>query len=138
MLSRAITYAYERGCRTFYTGGALGFDTAAAKEIIRFRMTHTDVRLILVLPCVNQDEKWNSYERAAYEYTLSLADSVEYVTDEYYDGCMRDRNMRLAELCDILIAYVGKEMGGSAQTVRFAKKLGREVYNIYPALARGE
>ena len=35
LVARAIKYAYDKGCRNFLTGGALGFDTIAAKEIIK-------------------------------------------------------------------------------------------------------
>lgn len=134
LLCRAIAFAYESGCRTFMTGGALGFDTLAAKEIIRFRLSHPDVRLSIILPCKNQSETWTSPQISLYEYTLANADEVEYVCDEYKDGCMKLRNSRLAESCDILIAYVARPYSGSAQTVRMANKAGKKVYNLYPSL----
>lgn len=136
LVARAIKYAYDKGCRNFLTGGALGFDTIAAKEIIKFRMHNTDVKLILVLPCLNQGEHWCERERAMYDYIMSSADETVYVSEIYYDGCMKDRNFRLAESCDILIAYVGKSRSGSAQTVRIAEKMGKEIYNLYPALSK--
>ena len=135
LLSRAISYAYSEGCRTFITGGALGFDTMAAKEIIRFRLSHPDVIFKTVLPCKNQSDSWSDAQISIYEYTLSNADEVEYVADEYDDDCMRRRNQRLADSCDILIAYVSRPYSGSAQTVRMATKAGKRVYNLYPHLA---
>ena len=134
LLSRAIAYAYGEGCRTFVTGGALGFDTLAAKEIIRFRMSHCDVRFKIILPCKNQSEGWSDSQISLYEYTLANADEIEYVADDYSDGCMRDRNMRLAESCDLMIAYVARPYSGAAQTVRMATRLGKSVYNLYPSL----
>ena len=136
LLARAISYAYGEGVRFFLTGGAIGFDTLAAKAVISFRMTHPDVRLVLMLPCKNQSLKWNEYERSVYEYTLSVADEVEYLAEEYYDGCMKQRNARLAERCDMLVAYVGKKIGGSAQTLRMAEKLGKRIYNLFPTLSK--
>ena len=134
LLFRAINYAYENGCRTFITGGAIGFDTLAAKEIIRFRLSHPDVRLSVVLPCKNQSDAWSHSQISIYEYTLSNADEIEYVCDEYRDGCMRERNRRLAERCDIMIAYVARSNSGAAQTVRMADRAGKKVYNLYPTL----
>ena len=134
LLSRAIKYAYENGCRTFITGGALGFDTLAAKEIIRFRLSHPDVRLSIILPCKNQSEAWSRSQISLYEYTLANADEIEYVADEYTDGCMKERNSRLAHRCDMMIAYVFKPYSGAAQTVRMADRLGKTVYNLYPSL----
>ncbi len=137
LLSRAISFAYENGVRSFLAGGAVGFDTLAAKAVINFRLSHPDVRLIILVPCKNQAEKWSDEEKSIYEYTLSVADEVEYLAEEYYDGCMKERNTALAERCDILIAYVGRYMGGSAQTLRMAEKLDKTVYNLYPALEKG-
>ena len=134
LLSRAIAFAYEGGCRDFVTGGALGFDTLAAKEIIRFRMSHPDARLVIILPCRNQSSSWSDSQVSTYEYTLANADEIEYVADEYTDKCMRDRNQRLAERCDMMIAYVSRPYSGSAQTVRMATSSGKTVYNLYPAL----
>ena len=45
-----INYLYSHGIRTFLAGGALGFDTLAAKAVIECRSIHEDIRLILVIP----------------------------------------------------------------------------------------
>ena len=42
-IARAINYAYNEGCRDFYCGGAVGFDTLAAREVLRFRISHSDL-----------------------------------------------------------------------------------------------
>lgn len=137
-LTRAVEYVYSRGCRVFYCGGALGFDTLAAREVIRFATLHPDVSLRLVLPCVNQDERWNERQREAYYYVLRNAESVEYVSEEYTKDCMRRRNMRLAELGDVIIAYLYRDGSGSSQTVRMAKRLKKEVFNLSPEVQTGE
>ncbi len=134
LLLRAVSFAYTEGCRTFITGGALGFDTLAAREVIRFRLSHPDVRLMIILPCRNQSESWLPSQISLYEYTLANADEVEFVTDEYTDGCMRQRNQRLADLCDMMIAYVTRPYSGAAQTVRMAAKNEKTIYNLYPTL----
>ena len=134
LLSRAIVYAYEKGCRTFLAGGAIGFDTEAARAVIKFRISHPDVKLKLILPCTDQAERWTDRQRSVYEYTLSEADEVVYIADKYYDGCLKERNSVLASECDILIAYVGRRNSGAAQTMRMAAAQNREVYNLYPTL----
>lgn len=133
LLDRAIAYVYDRGCRDFYNGGAIGFDILAARRVILFKMSHPDVRLHMILPCRNQTERWGASDVSAYEHILYSADTVEYLSDEYYDGCMRQRNERLVSLCDVLVAYVGRTSGGSAQTFRMAKGQGKEVFNLFAA-----
>ena len=133
-LKRAVEYAYSLGCREFYAGGAIGFDTLAAREIIRFRISHPDVSLILLLPCLNQSEKWSGSDADAYDYILSEADEVRYFSDTYTRGCMQKRNKALAEVCDIMIAYLSRSRSGAAQTVRMAEELEKKVYNLYPSV----
>jgi uncharacterized phage-like protein YoqJ len=131
ILTRGVEYVYDLGVREFYTGGALGFDTMAAKAVIMFRMSHPDVHLHLLLPCRGQSDGWSQRQREVYDFIIGLADEVEYVSDEYYKGCMRARNLRLAECADVLIAYSGRSGSGSSQTIRFAKELGKEVFNLW-------
>ena len=136
LVTRALNYAYEEGARKFYTGGALGFDTLCAKQIIRFKMLHPDVSFILVLPCKDQSDMWSERQRRMYEFTLENADEIIYTSDEYSPSCMKIRNQALAELCDMMVAYVGRERSGAGQTVSMAKKLGKNVYNLYNHVAR--
>ena len=139
LLASAVEYAYTEGCRKFYTGGALGFDTMAARAVISYRLTHPDVKLCLLLPCKNQADKWQESEIRNYEYILSVADEVEYLREDYTDGCMKERNFKLAAVCDMLIAYSGRQRSGSSQTIRFAMDMGKVVYNLYQRIngARG-
>lgn len=138
LVRKGIEYAYGEGCRVFYSGGAIGFDTLAAREVIRFRINHPEVRLVLCLPCVDQDTMWSEKQRDSYSYLLRSADEIRYASDSYTDGCMRERNLMLAESCDILIAYVGRSRSGSSQTVGMAQRLGKTVYNLYPTLERAD
>lgn len=133
LLGRAIEYAYAEGCRTFMTGGAIGFDTLAAREVIRFRISHGDVRLVLVLPCLEQDLKWNAEQKNSYNFTLSVADEVIYTSEIYTKKCMAVRNKFLAEHAHMLIAYSGRTNSGSAQTLRMAEHMKKRIYNLYPA-----
>ncbi|MBE6532361.1 MAG: DUF1273 domain-containing protein [Ruminococcaceae bacterium] len=130
-LGAAIEYAYSQGCKRFLSGGAVGFDTAAAREVLRFKLAHPDVSLIMLLPCVEQDRLWSDRQKDAYEYILSNSDEVRYISDSYDNICMRRRNQALAEECDIMIAYLSHSISGAGQTVRMAQKLGKSVFNLY-------
>lgn len=131
LLSRAIGYAYEKGCRRFITGGALGFDTFAAREVLRFRISHPDVSLVLFLPCLDQDASWSARQRDSYEYILAAANEVRYISETYDKNCMKRRNQAMADECDIMIAYVSRDYSGAAQTMRMARSLEKETYNLY-------
>lgn len=52
----------EEQIAVYYAGGAVGFDTVAAKCVLRLREKYPQVRLRLVLPCSNEEQtrKWTS------------------------------------------------------------------------------
>ncbi len=136
LLDRAIAYAYSCGCRSFYSGGAVGFDTHAALRVLTFRATHPDVRLVMLLPCENQDERWSESQKALYREILSQADEVVYTSRRYTPTCIKERNRALAEHADIMIAYLSDRASGTGQTVAISERLGKRVYNLYPTLDR--
>ena len=76
-------------------------------------------------------------QKDSYEYILSSADEVKYISENYNKSCMKKRNQAMAEECDIMIAYVSRDYSGSAQTMRMAVSSGKEVYNLYPNLEKG-
>ncbi len=133
LLDRAIAYAYADGCRIFYSGGAVGFDTLAAQRVRAFRERHPDVRLVLLLPCMGQDEHWSWGQKLSYEHLLRSADEIVFVSEEYTPDCMRKRNLALVDRADMLIAYCGRMRSGSGQTLAMAKKKGISTYNLYAA-----
>ena len=57
-LEDALATLIEQGYRYFGAGGALGFDTLAAQAVLRLRERYPQIRLILVLPCLNQTRGW--------------------------------------------------------------------------------
>lgn len=137
LLERAVGYAYSTGVRTFFSGGAVGFDILAAREVLRFRVSHPDVRLVMLLPCLMQDAYWSDRQRDDYEYVLKNADETVYVSEEYTPDCMKRRNAELVNRSDMLIAYVSHRRSGSGQTLNFAERAGITVYNLYPTLESG-
>ena len=85
----------------FIAGGALGFDTIAAEQVIDIRKDYDAIRLCLYLPCINQDADWNEADRIRFEKIKELADEVYYVTkEEYTDGCMKKRTRAMVEGAD--------------------------------------
>lgn len=123
------------GATNFYSGGAIGFDTLAANAVIRLRQIYPQIKLHLTLPCceAEQTARWNDSQKSEYRKILASADSVEYISEHYYDGCMKKRNARLIELSECCVCYYNdkKSASGTGQTVRMALKNGIKIVNIY-------
>lgn len=132
-LAAQITALMEAGVTDFYSGGADGVDCWAALIVLELRKKNPTLKLHLLLPHEGQADKWSNSAQERYRYILKQADSVEYVSREYYDGCMLDRNRRLVETAGLLLAvYNGERRGGTAATVRYAKRIGRQICILNP------
>ncbi len=97
LLETAIEKAIQDGYRFFGAGGALGFDTLAAQTVLTLKQQYPHIRLILVLPCINQANGWKQADIDEYERIKSLADKVVYTSTEYTYGCMHKRNRHLVD-----------------------------------------
>lgn len=128
--AEVVRELYARGYRTFCTGGALGFDTLAARVVLALKKTHPDLRLHLILPCKDQAAKWAPDDRLLYETIKREADEVTYTAEEYTSYCMHVRNRRLVEESSVCICYLKKRIGGTAYTVDHAKKQGLQIIAI--------
>ena len=126
LIAQLITNGYRRFC----TGGALGFDTIAAESVLDIKSIYPDIKLILILPCYSQSQKWNYPDKVIYENIKQRADEIIYTSNLYYSGCMHKRNRALVEYSSACVCYITKETGGTAYTVNYAKQNGLEVFYL--------
>lgn len=134
-LLQVLEQLINGGVTDFYVGGAIGFDTFAADTVLILREKHPHIRLYLILPCCKADQtaKWTATQLAEYDRILLVADGVEYISDKYFNGCMKARNARLVELADCCFCYYDnkKSASGTGQTVRMAEHKGIKIINIF-------
>lgn len=116
-----------KGYKYFGTGGAVGFDALAAKAVIELKKSNKDIKLILVLPCKDQDKFWSLDEKVEYKFIKENADKIIYTGEKYDFGCMQKRNRHLVDNSSVCIAYVKKSRGGAAYTASYAKNKGKTV-----------
>ena len=97
---------------------------------MKLKQKYPNIKLILVLPCKSQTRGWRQSDIDEYERILKQADKVVYISEDYYNGCMQKRNRHLVDGSSLCIAYLTKETGGSAYTVKYAEKNELTVINI--------
>lgn len=133
VLAEQVGSLIAAGVTDFYSGMADGSDVWLSKIVLDLRKDNPALALHCFLPCEGQADKWSAPAQERYRLILEQADSVDYVSHKYYDGCMIDRNHRLVEAAYYLLAvYNGEQRGGTAATIRYARKLGREIWIIDP------
>lgn len=124
-----------KGYRYFGAGGALGFDTMAAQTVLSLKAEFPYIRLILVLPCKDQADRWCDADRAVYEDIKCQADKVVYISERYTRECMFQRNRHLVDYSSMCICYLTHNSGGTAYTVDYARRKGVLIENL--ALSAG-
>ncbi len=129
-LEKLIAELISRGYSRFLTGGALGFDTIAQQAVLRARKKNKKIKLIIVQPCSNQDEKWSKSQKKEYNHLLKVADDVICLSENYYNGCMQRRNRYMVDNSNLCIAFFCNMKGGTFYTVNYAQKMNIPVINI--------
>ena len=134
-LTTLLRELIDNGCTDFYAGGALGFDTIAALIVLQLRGEYPDIKLHLLLPYADQSGAWQQSDCDTYEFIKSHSNSFEYLSKDYYRGCMQARNKALVDKSELVVCYMTRNIGGTANTIRYAKSCGRRVINIAPAVS---
>ena len=129
-LAEEIAFAYSNGYRTFLCGGARGFDTLAALEVLCFREIRQDVRIVLVIPCADQSSRWPVHEQKLWQDIRKRADEVHVLSDTYYTGCMQNRNRFMVDRSTLCLCWMTRFEGGTWSTVRYALYSGVPVKNL--------
>ncbi len=129
-LEEEIEAAIDDGIDTFANGGALGFDTLAALAVLEAREKHPEIKLVLVLPCVDQAKNWPEKNKRIYENIKKRADEVIYTSDTYFPGCMHVRDRKLAETGVRCICYLKEQKSGTGYTGSHAEENGCKIINL--------
>lgn len=132
-LAEQIMGLADKGVTTFYSGMALGVDTWAALAVLDIKKKHPNICLIAVLPNEEQANNWTAKQREAYFGTLEKCDDVVTLGERFSRQSIFLRNRYLVDHAEHLIAvYDGGTDGGTAYTVKYAKKNNRYVIIIDP------
>lgn len=122
----------NEGCRTFYCGMAMGFDLIAAEAVLLVKKAFPEnLKLISVLPFEGQDYTFSPEWKERFKKVLSRADDVICLSDKYYTGCYQKRNIYMVDNSDYVITWFDGKKGGTENTIRYALKKGRQVFNIH-------
>ena len=118
-------YCEENHIDTIVSGMALGFDQIGAQVAI-----DNNLKLVAAVPMQGQENAWNDESKQRYNWLLSNADKIVYVSDgEYQPYKMQLRNVWMVNNADSVYALYNdsKEKGGTANCVSYALRRGKTV-----------
>ena len=137
VLTDQIARLVNNGNIHFLSGMAEAVDTWSAEIVLALREKNPALKLHCILPCITQAEQWSVSSRERYFRILDQADSIIRVSRTYHKNCMLQRNHFMIHHSSTLLAvYNGEYRGGTASTVRYARKMGREILVIDPVTLR--
>ncbi len=128
-LEKSVYKAINDGFNTFLCGMALGFDTVCFHLLEKIRETKK-IKIVACVPCKTQSAYFNKKQKAEYERMINCADKVICLSENYYDGCMQERNKYMVDNSSRVICYLNYGHGGTYQTVKYAAESDSEVVYI--------
>ena len=132
-LSDIVVDLADRGYVHFLSGMALGTDLWAAHAVLETRKQYSNIKLHCVIPYCGQADRWSREYQEQYRDILNQSDTIIRVRREYRDGCLLERNYFMVNAASVLVAvFDGHYRSGTGSTVRYAKKLGRELLILNP------
>lgn len=121
----------KEGYTDFYTGGASGYDSLAARAVLQMKWVYPNIKLHMYLPY-----KLNNNGMVREYSFMHNADSIEYSADIYRSrDCLLERNRKLVESSSVMVCCLLHAGAGTAYTVRYAREKGLRIINIADKLS---
>lgn len=130
-IERVVT---ERKIRRFIIGMTLGADTYAAEIVLVLRDRYP-ITLECALAHEGQADRWEEPDRDRYFSIVERCDRETMLQTHYTLDCVFRRNRYMVDHSKLLLAVYNGYPGGTAQTVNYAKQIGREIILIDPESA---
>lgn len=110
-----------------YLGGYGGFDNFAYDCCKQYKRTHTGVSLVFVTPYLTVEYQKNYLEFQKSRYDYIIYPEIENKPKRF---AITYRNRYMVEKADLVIAYVSHKYGGAYDTYKYAKRKGKEIFNL--------
>ncbi|MBO7737022.1 MAG: DUF1273 family protein [Clostridia bacterium] len=130
LLRILLTLITQKKVTRFFCGMALGFDLTVCEMLLSLQADFPQIQVVACIPCPEQAAKFSEVNKRKYEGMVALCNEKIVLSPQYTPYCMHVRNRYMVEQAKYLLCYLRKTSGGTASTVNYAQKLGREIINL--------
>ncbi|CEG27604.1 DUF1273 domain-containing protein [Bacillus sp. B-jedd] len=118
-LKKEIGAMAEAGLEWVLISGQLGAELWAAEAVFELQDEFPELKLAVITPFLEQEEKWNEKNKDWYESILAGADFVDSVTKKKYESPIQFRlkNQFFLEKSDALLLLYDPEKEGSPKFI---------------------
>ena len=116
-LQKQLVSLLEEGLEWVLISGQMGTELWTAEVVFDLQPDYPDLKLAVLTPFLNQEEKWNDNNKEYYEMIISQADFVDSVSKQPYTNPAQFRNKDnlLLHKSDTVIILYDEEKEGSPQ-----------------------
>lgn len=129
----------EEGYQLFLCGMARGTDLLAAEAVAQVKQLLTHVTLAAVIPYRAQRNQQSLFWKKRYDAVLQQCEQTILLQEGYSPSCLIARNRYMVNHSSCLVAVDNdSKTGGTAFTLRYAKKQGLHCKIIHTSLQNDE
>lgn len=132
-IKNTIIQVCNSGCRTFFCGMAEGVDLWCGEIVLELRDDFSPpLEICAVVPHYSQPDSMSGVNKERYRRIMNSAKERFLVSRQYSKFCFMKRNRFLVDSTDAIIAVLkeGEDRSGTAQTVRYAKKMKKRIFFV--------
>lgn len=123
---------YAAGIRKFICGMAPGCDMYFCEAVMELRKEYDNIIIEAAIPCETQSQNWDESLRARYFDLIHRCDTETLLQRQYTKDCMIKRNIYMVDNSSVLVAVFDGTLGGTMQTINYARKKGLEILELRP------
>ncbi len=116
----------REGYDYFLCGMAIGFDLLALEKLVELKAKYR-FEIEACIPFHGQEKSYPAREKEKYRALLKWCDKKVVLFPSYGNGVYLARDRYMVDVSDKILAYCKRETGGTAYTVRYARKKQIEV-----------
>ena len=109
------------GYTYFINGLAEGFDTIALETLFELKNNGYNIIIEGAIPCKDQEIKWTEKSQNRYRENIKKLDKITYISDNYTDYCMQQRNDYMIDNSQLIVACYKGTFGGTKSTIKKAQ-----------------
>lgn len=114
--------------------GQVGVEHYVCEVVFQLQLDYPELKLAILPPFLNQEERWNEETKEYYNFILEQADFVKSITDRNYEGPwqFKAKNKFLLDNTDgLLLVYDDEKEGSPKFLKREADERMKDGYSFF-------
>ncbi|MDQ0228807.1 DUF1273 domain-containing protein [Metabacillus malikii] len=132
-IEKSLHPMIENGLEWVLISGQLGVELWAAEVVYELQGQYPNLKLAILTPFLNQENKWNETNKEYYEFVQSQADFIDSISKREYENPLqfKQKNEFLVRKSEGILLIYDEEKQGSPKYILDVAKKKRERNNYF-------